>query len=903
MATYKGIGFDGTSGKIRTATSSDDVSFDAQITATDGLSVTGGVSTDTVTTTGDASVGGDLTVTGDSIARDEVQLVVQDPMIDLGIGNTTTSAKAGGYSLTMNRNSGFTAETITAFTAGVVATSAPTLTSSSASNFSAGDILCVTGSTEGSNDGLYVVASVATNTITLEGVGGTSLSGNTPFAQNQVTTTTGDSATAFKIDLYVQVVADGVNFPDGAGSAYSKGVLLEKYQANATKANFVSNGAYQAVGTSASGLSMQDVYDNGGSITTASTTDIAFALASGNFTVDQGNMVLGGTNATNFTMDGGDFTAGATTQLGSFIVGTNGNSGGDIVLSEAGASGSIQLEVNSNTIVEAKDGALDLNTDIDFGKATGSAQVLKRTSVANGDDLTIQLTGANDASIILESAGTGFDAISLNASAGGFDIAGELASKILVTTGALEVGTFTSGDLTLSTTTAGAIIVDSAEGINMDAVGAVTVDSASFSIDGTSASNLSVTGANLSVQTLTSGTLAIASAGALDIDGSATTLDASTLSIDSTDTTNLTMTANNAGEKVLTISASNSGAGEGNLDLNASQRIDFQIGGASVGTVEDFGGGNVGLAMATTSAIVAGTTGGLQFGSGASVIVTDILDEDNMVSDSATALATQQSIKAYVDNNIPSVDQNLNIQGDTGSGAINLATETLDIAGGTNITSAFTDGSSTMTLNLDADITLTSVTATTLATSNLKANDATNSMTIADTTGAVQVLSTFALASGTSVNNIDTDTTLSGDSNDAIPTQSAVKGYVDDSIAVKQDVTLLTDGSSGAISAGDVVAINGSGQAIQAQANTASNARVIGICVSVNGSNIYIQQVGNLTGLTSLTAGTTYFLDANTAGRLVSTAPSGSGNVVFQVGFARSSTELIVAPNFIMEIG
>ena len=37
-------------------------------------------------------------------------------------------------------------------------------------------------------------------------------------------------------------------------------------------------------------------------------------------------------------------------------------------------------------------------------------------------------------------------------------------------------------------------------------------------------------------------------------------------------------------------------------------------------------------------------------GTGA-VTVTDILDEDNMASNSATALATQQSIKAYVDAN------------------------------------------------------------------------------------------------------------------------------------------------------------------------------------------------------------------------------------------------------------
>ena len=40
-------------------------------------------------------------------------------------------------------------------------------------------------------------------------------------------------------------------------------------------------------------------------------------------------------------------------------------------------------------------------------------------------------------------------------------------------------------------------------------------------------------------------------------------------------------------------------------------------------------------------------TGGFQLGSGATV--TNILDEDNLASNSATALATQQSIKAYVD--------------------------------------------------------------------------------------------------------------------------------------------------------------------------------------------------------------------------------------------------------------
>ena len=50
------------------------------------------------------------------------------------------------------------------------------------------------------------------------------------------------------------------------------------------------------------------------------------------------------------------------------------------------------------------------------------------------------------------------------------------------------------------------------------------------------------------------------------------------------------------------------------------------------------------------SVIISATSSGMQLG-GANARVTTILDEDNMSSNSATALATQQSIKAYVDAN------------------------------------------------------------------------------------------------------------------------------------------------------------------------------------------------------------------------------------------------------------
>jgi hypothetical protein len=64
------------------------------------------------------------------------------------------------------------------------------------------------------------------------------------------------------------------------------------------------------------------------------------------------------------------------------------------------------------------------------------------------------------------------------------------------------------------------------------------------------------------------------------------------------------------------------------------------------------------------------------------VTVQTILDEDTMVSDSDTALATQQSIKAYVDNSVSDVD--LNFAGDSGTGSVNLLTQSFTLAGTAN---------------------------------------------------------------------------------------------------------------------------------------------------------------------------------------------------------------------------
>jgi len=89
---------------------------------------------------------------------------------------------------------------------------------------------------------------------------------------------------------------------------------------------------------------------------------------------------------------------------------------------------------------------------------------------------------------------------------------------------------------------------------------------------------------------------------------------------------------------------------------------------------------------------------------------TAVLDEDNMASDSATKLATQQSIKAYVDSQVTA--QDLDFQGDSGGAlSIDLDSESLTIAGGTGVTT--TGSSNTVTIAVDAAQTgITSLLAT-----------------------------------------------------------------------------------------------------------------------------------------------------------------------------------------------
>jgi len=165
--------------------------------------------------------------------------------------------------------------------------------------------------------------------------------------------------------------------------------------------------------------------------------------------------------------------------------------------------------------------------------------------------------------------------------------------------------------------------------------------------------------------------------------------------------------------------------------------------------------------------------------------VTVINDEDNMSSNSATALATQQSIKAYVDSQVTA--QDLDFQGDSGGAlSIDLDSETLDIAGGTGID---TSGSAN-TLTVAIDSTVATLTGSQTLT-NKTINIANNTLTgVAGLTTSQTLTNKTIDADNNTISNIEIDNLKSSaletnitdgvsSNDDTVPSAKAVKAYVD----------------------------------------------------------------------------------------------------------------------------
>jgi cytoskeletal protein CcmA (bactofilin family) len=131
---------------------------------------------------------------------------------------------------------------------------------------------------------------------------------------------------------------------------------------------------------------------------------------------------------------------------------------------------------------------------------------------------------------------------------------------------------------------------------------------------------------------------------------------------------------------------------------------------------------------------------------------TAIKDEDNMSSNSANHLATQQSIKAYVDAQV--TVQDLDFSGDSGTGSVDLDSQTFAITGDTGITTT----ASGQGLSIDLDD--TAVTAATYGSATAIPQftvDAQGRLTAASEN---TISTSFTISDGTNTDVVNTGETL-----------------------------------------------------------------------------------------------------------------------------------------------
>ena len=174
------------------------------------------------------------------------------------------------------------------------------------------------------------------------------------------------------------------------------------------------------------------------------------------------------------------------------------------------------------------------------------------------------------------------------------------------------------------------------------------------------------------------------------------------------------------------------------------------------------GGGTTGAVTLDIDATVATLTGSQVLTSktltspvlNTGVSGTAVLDEDNMASDSNTQLATQQSIKAYVDTQVATVP----------TGDITA------VVAGTGLSGGATSGSATLAID----------TATTA--------DLTTSQTLTN-----KILTSPVINTGISGTAILDEDNFASDSDTQLATQQSIKAYVATQVATANELSELTD--------------------------------------------------------------------------------------------------------------
>jgi len=319
-----------TTGRIRTIDTAND-SLELGV----DLSLTGGA---------DMSIDGNLTVNGTISSIDSETINVADGHIYMNNGLTPVVARTGG--LAVNYLPTATNDTVNgSFVAGVPAVSNPTVVTTGAATFAAGDCIQISTANEPGNNGLFEVLSHAANLLTIRGIGTSAATFS--FFQNQFVADTTVAGTITQVNVSIlQSGTDGL-WEVGEGD-------------NSGSITFVDL-------TTAAGSTLDAAYQAGNTITTSAA---------------DGDVVIAGTEKLDVTSTGGvsisNFLNLAGTAGVELTAAAGGLSTGELI--QINASGEAALADN-NTGTVSDSFAIGVSTANYAGAATAQIHTVQGSLV------------------------------------------------------------------------------------------------------------------------------------------------------------------------------------------------------------------------------------------------------------------------------------------------------------------------------------------------------------------------------------------------------------------------------------------------------------------------------------------------------------------------------------------